>query len=323
MRVVALTAMYPTPPNPSQGTFVKEHVDSLRAAGAVVEVLHFDGGQSLLSYLKAGFKLRKLLKERDFDIVHAHYGLTGIPALMQRKCPVVITYHGSDLLGEVNRSGHYTIFGRIKALVGKVCGLFAQGKTVVAPILAKHTWGSTPTVIPMGVDLSKFKPLDRSHCRSQLGLPSDKPLLLFLANPENGVKRFDIASAAVDLARTSIPDLELLPVFGIDHAQIPLYLNACDALILTSNHEASPCVIKESLACNLPIIAVDVGDVAERMDGVEGCFLCEQSSPALAEGIRSVFHFGRRTNGRLKVEEISLENTARKTMTLFQKVVSD
>jgi teichuronic acid biosynthesis glycosyltransferase TuaC len=317
LRVLVLTAMYPTESNPSKGTFVKEQVDSLLAEGIDVSVMQFNGDRSLWSYLQAGLNLRRKLSKDSFDIVHAHYGLTGLPALMQKNCPVIITFHGSDLLGEVNSAGEYTLVGRLKVYLGKFCGYWAKHKIVVAPILKDLTWGAPPSVIPMGVDLDRFRPMDQNVCREQLGLPTDKKLLLFLANPANSVKRFDLAKAATELAKDSVQDLELLPVFGIDHSRIPLYLNACDGLILTSNHEASPCVIKESLACNLPIVTVDVGDVAERIQGVEGCFLCNQNIDALAEGIVALFSFNRRTDGRKNVEAISLKKTAERTIKIY------
>lgn len=316
MRVLVLTAMYPTAEKPAAGTFVKEQVDSLIRAGIDVEVMDFDGARSFRNYVRAGFALRRRLQSDRFDLVHAHYGLVGLPARMQLRCPIVLTYHGSDLLGEVGPNGGYTFGGKLKVLLGKALGFVVTRRIIVAEVLRNRLWQAA--LVPMGVDMDLFAPRPRADARRELGLDPDRRFILFVANPDNRCKRYDVAAAAVEILAAAGRDVELLPVFKVPHERVPLYMSAADVLVLTSDHEASPCVIKEALAVNLPIVAVDVGDVAERIAGVDGCFLCARAPQDVADKLGAALDFGRPTNGRDKVRAISLENTARLTIDVYR-----
>jgi teichuronic acid biosynthesis glycosyltransferase TuaC len=319
LRVLVLTAMYPTPERPAFGTFVQEQVESLRNAGIDVEVQAFAGGHSLRNYLRTGVALRARLKVDRFDVVHAHYGLAGLPARMQFQCPVVVTYHGSDILGEVGPDGNYTFAGRLKVLLSKALGFAVDERIIVAELLRTRLWSAT--LIPMGVDIDLFRPRPRHEARQTLGLDPERKYVVFVANPGNRRKRYDIAKAAVDIVAADDPGVELLPVYKATHDQVPLYMNASNVLILTSDHEASPCVIKEALASNLPIVSVPCGDVKARIEGVAGCFLCERTPESVATGLRAALAFDRPTGGREKVQSISLEHTARLTIQVFENAM--
>ena len=322
MRVLIVTAMYPTKERPAWGTFVKEQVHSLREAGIDVDVLAFDGGGTVKNYLKAGMTLRHTLRKNSYDLVHAHYGLTGIPARMQARCPVVVTFHGSDLLGEVGFQRQYTIQGKLKTLISKCIAISVKQCIVVADLLKPAIWFKSAVTIPMGVNLSLFKPSSPQEAREQLGLSHNKQRVLFAAHPKNYTKRFDIAQAAISLLQEAKLDVELLPLCNVPHHQVPLYMNACEVLVLTSMHEASPCVIKEAMACNLPVVSVDVGDVAERIKGVEGCYLCERTPQDVAAKLHNALQNGRRTTGREKVHDLSLEKTAQKVIAVYEQILA-
>jgi teichuronic acid biosynthesis glycosyltransferase TuaC len=319
VRVLVLTAMYPTPDKPGFGVFVKEQVDSLREAGIDVDVFAFEGTNGVRSYMKAASGLRQVLHEKPYDLVHAHYGLTGLVARMQVCCPVVVTFHGSDLLGGVGSNNEYTRLGAVTVLLSRLVALVVTQRIVVADILKPKLWPRSAVTIPMGVDVSLFKPMPSHEAKQQLGFADDRQRVAFVAHPANHTKRFDIAQAAVRLLQENHPNVELLPVCNVPHHQVPLYMNACDALVLTSMHEASPCVIKEALACNLPIVSVDVGDVAERISGVTGCYLCDRTPEAVAAKLRKVLREGRRTNGRERIQALSLQNVAQKIIAVYEK----
>ena len=321
MKILIVTAMYPTPERPAFGTFVKEQVDSLKRAGVEIDVLVSSDGGGIKGYLEAVRALRRTLREKPYDIVHAHYGLTGMVARMQARCPLVITFHGSDLLGGVGSHYQYTLLGTITTIISKLAGLVATQRIVVARLLESKLWLRSAVIIPMGVDLSLFKPMPPPKAREQLGLDSGKRRVLFVAHPRNHTKRFDIAEAAVHLLQDDHPGVELLPVYDTPHHQIPLYMNACDVLVLTSMHEASPCVIKEAMACNLPIVSVNVGDVAERIDGVTDSYLCERTAQDVAAKLRLALQHSRRTNGREKIASLSLSNVAQKVITIYENIL--
>lgn len=322
MRILVVTAMYPTPDRPAWGTFVKEQVDSLIEAGIDVNVFSFDGKGSAWNYLKASQALRGILKKKSYDLVHAHYGLTGAAALMQPVRPVVVTFHGSDLLGEVNSHKKYTLAGKIKTGISRGAALCAAERIVVADFLKSKLWPRSAITIPMGVDLSLFKPMPCCEARERLGYAQEKQIVLFAANPNDPLKRFDIARDAVALLQRAGLNVELLPLCNVPHHQVPLYMNACNALVLTSMHEASPCVVKEAMACNLPVVAVNVGDVAERIGDVTGCFMCERTPQDVAAKLRIVLETGYVPDSRSKISALSLQNIARQVAAVYENVLS-
>jgi teichuronic acid biosynthesis glycosyltransferase TuaC len=312
MRVLVVTAMY--------SDFVKEQVDSLREAGVEIDVFAFESKGSARNYLKAGLTLRHILRKKSYDLVHAHYGLSGAVAIMQQRCPVVITFHGSDLLGTVNSQNRYTRGGKVRTIISKCAALSAAQCIVVAEHLKAKLWHKSAVTIPMGVDLALFKPIPPYEARRQLGLAHNKQLILFAAHPRNQSKRFDIAQEAVSLLQEDNLDIELLPVYNKPHHEVPLYMNACDVLVFPSMYEGSPCVIKEAMACNLPIVSTDVGDVAVRMEGVQGCYLCEYDPHDVADKLRQALKNGRCSNGRSKIAELSVQNIAARVMDVYSQV---
>jgi teichuronic acid biosynthesis glycosyltransferase TuaC len=321
MHVLVVAAMYPTQERPAWGTFVKEQVDSLREAGVHIDVLAFSGKCGAKSYLAAARALHRELNGKRYDVVHAHYGLTGMVARVQTRCPVVITFHGSDLLGGVGSQYQYTLRGKATMVISRLVGLVATKCIVVADILKPKLWPKSAITIPMGVDMSLFRPMTPWEARERLQLSHDRQRVLFVAHPNNYIKRFDVAQEAVHLLQAANLNVELLPVYSVPHHQIPLYMNACDVLTLTSMHEASPCIVKEALACNLPIVSVNVGDVAERIDGVEGCYLCDRTPRDVAAKLHKVLKEGLRTNGREKVESLSLPNVAQKVIAVYREAI--
>jgi teichuronic acid biosynthesis glycosyltransferase TuaC len=320
MRVLVVTTMYPTPDLPAFGTFIKEQVDSLIDAGVDVEVLHFTLRRRLgaKGYLVQVREFHQALHAKQYDVIHAHYGLTGMVARVQAHYPLVVTFHGSDLIGRVDAQYRYTLVGNTTSLVSRVVALLATKSIVVSKELRSRIWNkSKVAVIPMGVNLSLFRPVPKQTALAQLNLSQDKKRVLFVAHPKNPIKRFDIAEAAVGLLQESGLKVELVPVFRTPHDQIPLYMNACDTLVLPSMHEGSPTVIKEALACNLPIVSVDVGDVSERIEGVNGCYLCERTPEDVADKLGQALETGQRTNGWDKIQDLSLPCIAQRVIEVY------
>jgi len=321
MKVIVFTAMYPTLERPSWGTFVKEQVESIKNEGVDVDVFAFNGNGSPWSYLRAGLTLRHILREKRYDLVHAHYGLSGAAALLQTTRPVVVTFHGSDLLGEVGLHKKYTFAGKIKTMISQGTAVCAAERIVVANLLKSKLGSFSSVTIPMGVNLSLFKPMEKFEARNQLGYSQTKRFVLFVANPKNQVKCFDIARDAVSLLQEDGINVELISLYNISHDQVPLYMNACDVLVLTSLHEASPCVIKEAMACNLPIVSVNVGDVAERINGIQGCYICGRTPVDVATKLRLALESKSNPDSRQKISELSLQNIARQVINVYEKVL--
>jgi glycosyltransferase involved in cell wall biosynthesis len=153
-----------------------------------------------------------------------------------------------------------------------------------------------------------------------LGLPQDKKLVLFCAGmrPE---KRFDVAKAAVDRLSANDASVQLVIATEQPHSIIPHYMNACDVLVLTSDYEGSPTVIKEAMACNLPIVSVDVGDVAEVIAGTDGCYICQRTPDDVAAGLNLALGRKRRTNGRANIAHLSLDGIADRLIEEYESVL--
>jgi teichuronic acid biosynthesis glycosyltransferase TuaC len=320
IRVLVLTRMWPTPDRP--GTFVKDEVDALRRLGIDCQVIAELGSGGLWCYVRLWRRMWRSLKEERFDVVHAHYGTTGWMGRLQWRVPLVVTFHGSDLMGgRLTRSGNESVMGFIEMALSWLLARLVPDIIVVSPAMLTRTPIGRAYVIPAGVDLTEFRPLDRGDVRRLLEIRDDHPVALFVADPALANKRFRLANEAVQIAKRSIPDLELVAITRRSHAELRLWLNAADVLLLTSKREGSPMVVKEALACNLPVVSVDVGDVARRLQGVSGCRLVEDAPDAIAVGLIEVINGSERCNGREFVTNLDSDASARKIIAVYRRAV--
>src|SRR2546430_805372 len=266
--------MYPSAERPAWGTFVWQQAQQLRQFGHTVDVVHILGFRSKLNYLKGAVEVLERTRRTAYDIVHAHYGLSVFPACFRVRPPLVLTLHGSDVLG-----------GGLESFLIRVIWRFADSVIVVSEEMRRRVPG---IVIPCGVDLNVFRPYDRDEARARLGWPKDKYLILFPFDRTRPVKRYDLAKAAVEQVVRAGVDAELVTVCSVENREMPWYYSAADAMILCSDREGSPTSVKEALACNLPVVATDVGDVQEILRGVEGTRICTQEVSEIARNLREV-----------------------------------
>jgi glycosyltransferase involved in cell wall biosynthesis len=268
LAVLVVTAMYPHEQRPGSGAFVMQQVECLRALGHTVDVVHIRGYESKWNYLRGAVDVLQATWRSRYDVVHAHYGLTGVFALARWRAPLVVTLHGSDVLQ-----------GILQPLMSSLVSTLADATIAVSPAIAARCPG---TVIPCGVDLETFRPIDRHEARRQLGLKGQRKLVLFPFDPERRVKRYDLAEAAVELLQAQDLNVSLLPVWGVPNEKMPLYYSAADVMVLCSDSEGSPTSIKEALGCGLPVVSTDVGDVRSITGGIAGTEICEANARALA-----------------------------------------
>lgn len=324
MRVLVVTNMYPDDSRPVYGQFVQEQVEALRRQGLDVEVLFIDGQTTNRNYLTGFGRVRREAAGR-FDLVHAHYGLTGYLAVQQDRLPVVITFHGDDLLGTPAPSGGLTWKSRVARALGRRAARRARANIIVSEGMRDHLPDAVTrreaVVLPLGVDLERFRPLPREECCSRLRLDPSRFRLLFAADPDVPRKRFGLACAAAAIVRREDPAVTLHVVSGRPPSEMPLHMNASDALLLTSLHEGSPMVVKEALACNLPVVAVPAGDVEERLRGVAGCRVVPPDVEALADGIRARLRDPVPIDGRAAVGHLSAERVAARVMEVYRRAL--
>lgn len=327
-RVLVITSEWPTPNRPEIAPFLVREVQALRRAGVAVEVFAFRGAMNPGNYLRAWGRLLPRLNRARYDLVHAQFGQSGLLALFPKRLPLVVTYQGSDLNGLYGEGGQMTAAGFLLRMVSRLVAWRADEIILVSRQLAGHLprrraagWQRVH-VIPGGVDLSVFRPMPKALARKKLGLAMDRRLVLFAGGKSNPIKRYALAQDAVARLPQSLK-AELFVVNGVPPESMPLYLCAADVLLLTSIREGSPNVVKEALACNLPVVSVNVGDVHERLQGLPGCYLCpEDDADTIARGLQQVLESEQRFQGRQAVIEMSLENTAEKILQVYLAVLS-
>lgn len=320
LSVLMITSEWPSPEFPRTAPFIVQQVDYLRQAGVNVEVFHFRGAKNPLNYVKAWVKVRARLRSHRFDLIHAQWGQSALLAL-PKSIPLVVTFRGDDVRGIVGANGRYTFQGRILQFVSRFVLPFADQIIVVSSELAQHLTRRCFSIIPSGLDLNSFRPLSMLESRRKLGLPEEKKLVLFTALLRNPRKRYGLAKQAVDMLADRF-DVELVQVSDIPHESMPDYMNACDVLLLTSSHEGSPNVVKEALACNLPVVSTDVGDVRERIGNIEGCEVCADDRPeTIAAALERVLARGQRINGRQAVLELDERLVTQKVIQVYQQAI--
>jgi glycosyltransferase involved in cell wall biosynthesis len=322
MRVFMITSEWPTPQAPMKAPFLVRQVEFLRRAGIEVEVFSFRGAKNPANYFRAWRRAQRCLTRRRFDLVHAQWGQSALLALPKR-LPLVITFRGNDLEGIVGRNGRYTALGRIQAALSQQMVRYADEVIVVSESLGHRLPRDRGyDVIPSGLDLELFRSLPQHEARQRLGLPPEKRLVLFaVGSVEDPRKRYTLARSVVERLQREF-DVELVVASGVEHASMPYYMNACDALILTSVHEGSPNVVKEALACNLPVVSVDVGDVRQRIGSIHGCIVCgDDTLETLAAGLAEVLRKRERIAGRGSVQDLDERLIARRVAGIYEKAV--
>jgi teichuronic acid biosynthesis glycosyltransferase TuaC len=321
MKVLIVTAIYPTTDNPAFGSYVRTQAESLQAAGVDVEMLVLSDRYRKLIYPKAIFRLRQRIANGSVDLVHAHYGFVGMVARTQWKVPVVVTYHGSDILGWINSRGEKERLGALIAGAGRILARYVDAAIVQSDEMAGTLHKANAHVIPHEVDFKIFQPTQREQARAILGLQPCKKYLLFAANPRVGVKRFPLADAVAKSLASQDPSLELLVVSKETQQRLALYMSACDALIFPSYQEGSPNIVKQAMACNLPIVSTDVGDVRQVTGSTKYCYVCNPTVPEFAGRISEILEHRPRTDGREHVRHLESSSVARKVIEVYEKVL--
>jgi glycosyltransferase involved in cell wall biosynthesis len=242
-------------------------------------------------------------------------------AAMQRRAPVVVTFHGDDILGTVGPDGSLT---RLSAISTRACR--AVGRRVDAAIVQSLAMAETlrparAHVISHEVDLETFRPTEREAARRELGLDPRSNYLLFAASPSIPVKRYPLAVAVVDELRRRGHEVDLLVVAREPQSRLALYMSAADALVFPSYQEGSPNIVKQAMACNLPVVATDVGDVREVIGGVPHCFVCAPSMDAFAVPLEQLLLGRPRTRGRERVTALDPDLVAARVLSVYRQVL--
>lgn len=290
--------------------FIVEQAEALKRHGCEIEYLGLQG-KGIKGYLNNLPVLHHRIRAFRPDVIHAHYGLSGLLANLQRRIPVVTTYHGSDI--NDNKALRFSKM----AMKLSAWNIFVSRKTLDIAQPKKHY-----SLLPCGIDLCDAQLTEKSEARRKMKLDEKKKYVLFAGAFDNAVKNAPLAKETVSLMQDV--NAELLELKGYTRNEVTLLMCAVDTFLMTSFTEGSPQVIKEALACGCPIVSVDVGDVKERAEGVEGCYVATTREPQkLAVLLQKAFDFQGKTSGREKIIADGLDNSqvADKLMSLYNIVM--
>ncbi len=275
--------------------FISEQVNSIQELGVDVEWVYVRRG-GLLGYFHLWKDIRKTLTRFEPQVIHAHYGLCGFIANLQRKIPVVTTFPGSDINNKWVRSISVIAMRLSKYSIFMCTRQFN---------LVKRFASTNYKIMPYGIALNKFTLTDKQEARTLLGYKEDEKLVLFSSRFERLVKNPQLAFDAL----THLPEVQLLELTGkYSKEDMVLLMHAVDAALMTSHTEGSPQFVKEVMACGCPLVSVDVGDVKEVTAGVEGCYIVSREAEEIAEKLQIALNFKGRTHGRERIVELGLEN---------------
>lgn len=291
--------------------FVVEQMESLRKIGVQIDTYGIVG-KGLLGYLSNIVGLRKKIREFQPDLIHAHYGLSGLCANLQRQVPVVTTYHGSDI-----HSGGWVLKLSQLAMKLSAYNIFVSTKMLEMSGYKKLN----ACVQSCGLDLNVIQEIDREEARKELGLNQHEKLGLFSGSFDNYIKNYPLAKSALN----RLSNVRLIELKGYSRREVNLLMNAVDFQLTTSFRESGPLVVKEAMACGTPVVSVDVGDVKEVIGHTEGCYIAERDPEDIAEKIRQALAFKGKTNGCQRIINLGLSNdlVAKRLIEVYRQVLND
>jgi glycosyltransferase involved in cell wall biosynthesis len=281
-------------------------------------------------------------------IIHAQRPDMLFPFILSGKKNVMIcTLHGAHDLAVYDKKG--SLFGHTyeffqKKSFRKADTLIAVNQGTKDHYLEKYPWlDDKISVIPVGVDLKRFLPLDKDKLRAKYHFNQEDKIVIFIGRIEKE-KNLPMLIEAFRRIKKSLPKAKLvlagngreesslkrkifklqirdiLFIGEVEKEKVPELLNCADVFAFCSLYEGSPTVIREALACNLPVVSVDVGDVKEMIRDIEGCYVVKRNIDDFSAHILKALRNGKRTQSREKVVRYSIENVGLRTWEIYRSL---
>jgi glycosyltransferase involved in cell wall biosynthesis len=291
--------------------FIKRQGESIIKEGVDLEFYTIKGN-GIKGYLKNIKPLAKHIKNNKYDIIHAHYGIIGLVCgLTFCNKPIVLSVMGSDAYGRFNINGKRIFSSYFEMVLTQIALLFTS-KIIVK---SKNIFDVIPykkktQILPNGVDFELFKPSSNDLVKNKV---------LCLADPKDSRKNFKLVQEAISLLNDE--KINLINPYPIKPDDFPKYLNDSSLFVLSSYNEGSPNVVKEAMACNIPVVSTNVGDVEEVIKNTDGCYLVSFTAEDVAAKIKKTLQVNKRTTGRNDIKHLNSKVVAKKIIAIYKSVL--
>jgi glycosyltransferase involved in cell wall biosynthesis len=312
VRVLVVTNFMPDPSAPQRGRWVRDQVDEARRRGVEVDLFEFPRGRN--EYIPATRRLRSLLRRERFDLVHAHYGLAGWVARLAGAKPLIVTFHGTDVR-------HHIVGHLSRRLAWRIDLVAGVSRALFEPEDGRPGLPAVPgsAVLPCGPDLRRFGAMPRAQARRRLGLDPERAYLFFPANPSRPEKRHDRAAEVAEAC-----EADLLTGGSIEPEQMPLWLNAANAVLVTSDYEGFGMAAVEALACDVPVLSTDVGIAPYALRAIDGCLCAPFDASAWATVARQHLEAADpRVAGASRAATLSAAGMAERVIEAYRAVLDE
>jgi teichuronic acid biosynthesis glycosyltransferase TuaC len=287
--------------------FVFEQMKELKKIGVTFDIFLVKN-KGVKGYLRSLKELKYKINTGSFDLIHAHFGYSGLLSVLQFKLPVVINFIGCDINVFSNRILSWTAMLRSKKNI-----------FVSSQLKKKSFFSINSEVIPYGVDFEVMFPIEKKVAREKLNINQSRFVCLFGSVPSRIEKNFELAKKAVSLCDM----VDLINLTGKDSKEkVNLIINASDCVLLTSIREGSPQIIKEAMACNTKIVSTNVGDVNQVIGNTEGCYIAGSNPKEIAKCISKAQNFSSQTNGRLHIRDLDNKIIAFKIYNIYKQIIN-
>ena len=289
--------------------FIIEQVESLKKIDIHIEYFLIKG-KGWTGYLKSLSKLKKKIKNKKFNLIHAHYGLSGLLATLQRKIPVIITFHGSDI--NINKNYKWSFIA--SRLSSKNIFVHKDQPKKLKVMLNEKD------IIPCGINLKIFQPKDKVALRKKLDWDQKKVYILFSSSFDKPVKNVNLAYKSTQ----NIKNSELIELKNYTKIELSNLMNAADLLLVTSFSETGPLIVKEAIACNCPVVSTDVGDVKEIIVKRKNSFVTSYNPKEIEAVIKKVIKLKKPVpKDELTLQEYDLNYAAQRIKVVYQECLKN
>lgn len=290
--------------------FVTTQIESLRNQGCEIDVFGIKG-KGGIGYLSNFGKLKRCIRKNEYHLIHAHFGLSGLLANFQRNIPVITTFHGTDT---------YTFPNNILSIICSRLSSFniLTNHSQISHLKIKKKF----EILPCGIDLSIFKPMDKNSCRKKLGWKIDKKYVLFSSSFSRPEKNAKLALEAIEYVSKE-HRIELIELKGYLSNEVPVLINASDMVLITSHYETGPLIAKEALACNTPVITTKVGNMSELEELVNNLNIVSYDPYDIANKINNVLKVSYTHDSSKKMLVFGLDEVASRIKSIYKKINSE